>query len=467
MTENKTIQEMSETIKSTREIVILGAGLTGLTIGYYLKKKGRDFVIIEKKDEPGGVIGTAEEDGFVYETGPNTGVLSTPEIVDLFEELSPECIVEKAGSGAGKRYILKNGRWTPLPSGLISAIGTPLFTFGDKLRILGEPFRSRGTDEDESLASLVIRRMGKSYLDYAVDPFISGIYAGDPHKLVTRYALPKLYALEQKYGSFIRGAIVKKTEPSDPAYKNVTKEVFSAEGGLGTMVAALTEKIGKENILTSCRDAVVKAEPGSYSLSFSDARNTRCKVTARSVVSTVGAFELASLFPFIPEDMTENIRILDYAPVIQVSAGYHKWKGQKLDAFGGLVPTREERDILGILFPSAIFKGRAPEGGALMSVFMGGTKKRYLMDRSDDEIASIATGEIEKTLGARGEPDLIRVKRYSHAIPQYGKGSGLKLKAIAEAEKLFPGLILAGNIRDGIGMADRVRQARTIADSFS
>ncbi len=449
-----------------REIIIIGAGLTGLTIGYYLRKTGRNFVIVEKKEKPGGVIGTLSENGFVYETGPNTGVLSTPEIVDLFEDLTPGCIVEKAGSGAGKRYILKNGKWTPLPSGLLSAINTPLFSLSDKFRILGEPFRKPGTDEDESLASLVIRRLGKSYLDYAVDPFISGIYAGDPHRLVTKYALPKLYALEQKYGSFIRGTIVKKTEPSDPAYKKVTREVFSAEGGLGSMVSALTAAIGRENILTSCHDTRVSEESGTFTLSYSDAMNNPGKVTARTVISTVGAFELPALFPFIPENLTGNIRILDYAPVIQASVGFRRWQGQKLDAFGGLVPSREGRDILGILFPSAIFRGRAPEGGALLSVFMGGTKKRHLLDRTDEEIASTALGEIEKTLAARGEPELIRIRRYSHAIPQYEKGSDLRLKAIREAENLFPGLILAGNIRDGIGMADRVRQARAIAGSI-
>jgi len=457
---------MSETINMKKDIIILGAGLTGLTIGYYLRKRGKDFVIVEKKEKPGGVIGTVAENGFVYETGPNTGVLSTPEIVELFEELAPGCVVEKAGSGAGKRYILKNGKWTPLPSGLISAINTPLFSFSDKIRILGEPFRKPGTDENESLASLVIRRLGKSYLDYAVDPFISGIYAGDPHRLVTKYALPKLYALEQKYGSFIRGTIVKKTEPSDPAYKKVTKEVFSAEGGLGSLVTALTDAIGMENILTSCHDTRVVGESGTFTLDYSDAGNNPAKLTARTIISTVGAFELPHLFPFIPENLTDKIKVLDYAPVIQVSVGYRRWQGQKLDAFGGLIPSLEGRDVLGILFPSAIFRGRSPEGGALLSVFMGGIKKRHLLERTDEEIASIALGEIEKTLAARGEPELVKIRRYTHAIPQYEKGSDLRLKAISEAENLFPGLVLAGNIRDGIGMADRVRQGRAVAGSI-
>ena len=158
-------------------------------------------------------------------------------------------MLDKADPNA-KRYILKNGQWTPLPSGLISAINTPLFTLKDKFRILGEPFRKPGSDPDESVAQLVRRRLGESFLDYAVNPFISGVYAGDPEKLITRYALPKLYALEQNYGSFIKGSIAKARQKKTELEKKATREVFSAKGGLGNLIKALTLKIGKEKILT-------------------------------------------------------------------------------------------------------------------------------------------------------------------------------------------------------------------------
>ena len=171
-------------------------------MGLYLKKAGINFLIIDKSAKTGGVIQTIREKGFVYETGPNTGVVSCPEMTELFEELAGKCELEVADPRAKRRLIWKNQAWHALPSGLMLPIGTPLFTWGDKFRILGEPFRAKGTDPNETLAELVKRRMGKSYLDYAIDPFISGIYAGDPTKLVTKYAMPKLYNLEQGIRKF-------------------------------------------------------------------------------------------------------------------------------------------------------------------------------------------------------------------------------------------------------------------------
>jgi oxygen-dependent protoporphyrinogen oxidase len=150
-----------------------------------------------------------------------------------------------------------------------------------------------------------------------------------------------------------------------------------------------------------------------------------------------------------------------------VAVGYNEWKGFPLDAFGGLVPSLEKRQILGILFPSAIFAGRAPGNGALLSVFLGGTRNRELVRKSDDEITGIALGEIRRTLYEEGQPDLLKVFRYEKAIPQYEASTGERLECISTLEQKYPGLILAGNIRDGIGMADRVKQAKSIADMLT
>lgn len=452
---------------NTKDIIIIGAGLTGLTTGYYLNKAGRNFVIIEKEPRAGGVINTITENGFTFETGPNTGVLSTPEIASLFEELKDRCNHVTAGQGSNKRYILKNGRWTALPSGPLSAIGTPLFTMKDKFRILGEPFRKPGTNPDETIARLVERRLGQSFLDYAVDPFISGIYAGDPGKLVTRFALPKLYALEQQYGSFIKGAIVKSLQPGTDDSKKVTREVFSVRGGLKNLITALADEIGDEKIIKSCREIVVSPLSGGFKVSVSDNKGITREIFSQAVISTAGGFALPSLFPFIADEHMNKISALNYAGVVQVTAGYNNWNGKKLDAFGGLVPSKEKRDILGILFPSAIFANRAPENGALLSVFIGGVKNPGALNKSDREIEEIALNEIGKTLSTRETPDLLKINRYEHAIPQYDASSGKRLESIRLLQRKYPGLILAGNIRDGIGMADRVKQAKTVAGLFT
>jgi oxygen-dependent protoporphyrinogen oxidase len=446
------------------DIVIIGGGLTGLSLAYYLKKYGRHPLVLEKSEKPGGVIKTCSEQGFTYESGPNTGVLGNKEIAGLFDELKDLCTLETGNRDSKKRYILKDGRWQALPSGLFSAISTPLFTPGDKFRILGEPFRKPGNDPDESVADMVVRRLGRSYLDYAVDPFISGIYAGDPSRLVTRHALPKLYALEHIYGSFIRGSIKKSREKKSDEEKKATKEVFSVSGGLGNLITALEDKIGSDSIMCGISDLKTEySHPGfSASLSTPDGKNYIIKTSV--VISTVGSYCLPIVFPFLPSEILSPILRLEYARIVQVSLGYKKWDGLPLDAFGGLIPSKEGREILGILFPSAIFKGRAPKDGALLSVFLGGMRNHSVFVKSDNEIINIVLNEIKKTLRVNNDPDLLKVFRYEHAIPQYEKSTGQRLEYIKKAEENYPGLILAGNIRDGIGMADRVKQARNIAE---
>lgn len=446
------------------DVIILGAGLTGLSMAYFLKKGGLTPMLIEKSDRPGGVIKTIKEDGFIYETGPSTGVLGTAELATLFEELSDKCTLEIANSDSKKRYIMKGGRWTAIPSGLFSAVSTPLFTLKDKFRILGEPFRKPGNDPDESLADMVARRLGRSFLDYAVDPFISGVYAGDPSILVTRYALPKLYALEHNYGSFVGGTIKKSREKKSEAEKKATREVFSSVGGLGSLIDALTDATGVNSIFCSASGINVEAQGESFKVSFTGIDGKMINAEGKTVISTVGSYNLPSLFPFLPEDSLSAITNLKYAKVLHVAAGYKKWNGSKLDAFGGLVPSKENRNILGILFPSAIFSGRAPVGGALLSIFLGGIRKPGMINANDDEIINMVLEEIANTLNSTQKPDLLKIFRYEHAIPQYEKTTGDRLAAIQKIEKQYPGLMLAGNIRDGIGMADRVKQAKQIAD---
>jgi protoporphyrinogen/coproporphyrinogen III oxidase len=454
---------MQNDIRQT-EVTIIGAGLTGLSLAHKLKKQGKKVLVVEKNSQTGGVIGTQEKDGFIYETGPNTGVLSTPDIVELIEELSEDCTLATANKKANKRLILKNGKWHALPSGLISAVTTPLFTFKDKLRVLAEPFRAKGKNPHESLADLVKRRLGKSFLDYAIDPFIGGIYAGDPEKIIPKYALPKLYNLEQNYGSFIKGAVKKAKEPKSSREEKATKEVFAVKGGLKHLVDALEKSIGSENIILNARQTVVMPNENGYEIRIDTESGDSHTIHSSKVVSTVGAYRLQTLFPFLTEEELAPVRNLRYAAVTLAAVGFKKWNGRKLDAFGGLVPSKEGKKILGILFPSAIFNDRAPEGGAMLSVFIGGIRQPDAINMSDDEIKQTVFNDIRETLDAENpEPDVFEIFRYKHAIPQYEISSGLRLEAIANIEKKYPGLLLAGNIRDGIGMADRVKQAFEIA----
>jgi oxygen-dependent protoporphyrinogen oxidase len=444
-------------------IIVIGAGLTGLTLTYHLLRRGYNVTLVEQKKRIGGQLETHCEQGFTFESGPNTGVISYPEVAELLAQLTPHCTLETAQTHAKCRLIWKGSRFHPLPSSLRSAVSTPLFTFSDKLRILGEPWRSKGNNPDESVGALAKRRLGgQSFVDYAVDPFLSGVYAGDPDTLTARYALPKLYRLEQEYGSFVRGSIAKARLPKSDRDRLATKEVFSVRGGLGRLIDALGMSIGSKNIITGANQLCVKPLENGWEVAFTAEGEERL-LQADKVISTIGAYNLPELLPFIDREQMDKLSNLTYAPVMQVSVGVKK--GKPYPAFGGLVPSKERKRVLGILFPSACFEERAPKGGELYSFFIGGVRHAELIDLSDEEVEALVTESLCEMLkypvGTRA--DMIRIFRHRQAIPQYGLSSGDRFHTITQVQQHFPGLIIAGNLRDGIGMSDRIKQAATIA----
>jgi oxygen-dependent protoporphyrinogen oxidase len=234
--------------------------------------------------------------------------------------------------------------------------------------------------------------MGNSFLDYAIDPFILGIYAGDPSQLVTRYAMPKLYNLEQKYGSFIGGARKKAKEPKTELEKRTDRAVFSIEGGLSGLADALLKSAGEEHFSFDADGVTVSPQDKDYQLTYKEGEKEQV-ITADKVISTIGSVGLQQLLPFVDEAQMQQLTNLKYARVVEVSLGFEKWEGWPLNGFGGLIPHKENRDLLGVLFMSSLFKGRAPEGGALLTIFMGGIRNEALCDLSDEEVLKVLEKE--------------------------------------------------------------------------
>ena len=449
------------------DVVVLGAGLTGLTTAHYLRKHNKNFIVIEKQNRVGGVIQSTTENGFLFENGPNTGIVGNTTVVELFEDLSEKCQIELGGTNVNKRFILKGGEWQTMPLGPKSAVMTPLFSLKDKFRILGEPFRKAGTNPHESLASFVKRRLGKSFLDYAIDPFIIGVYAGDPNYLIPKYALPKLYNLEQKYGSLIGGTIKKGfREKKTEEEKKVSRKTFSFVNGLSSLTKALCESVGDENIVLEVENITVNLAENGYLVSYKNAAGETISIQTKNVISTLGAYALEKALPFIDNQALTKIDSLLYTKVIEVALGFNEWEGEKLDGFGGLIPSKEKRDILGALYMSSLFNNRAPEKGALFSIFMGGVRRQDIMLLNDEGIRNVVEKEVKELMKLkRFKPDLFKIIRHNWAIPQYGVESGERFSTISLLEKQYPGLQIGGNLRNGIGMADRIKQGKELAQN--
>lgn len=450
-------------MQRNREVIVIGGGLTGLTCAWQLKKNGHDVEILERDNRIGGLMQTVEADGFIMEQGPSTGTVKYPEVAELFDDLRGHCEMEEAAEASKCRLIWKGSRFHALPAGPLSALTTPLFTMSDKLRILFEPFRKRGSNPNETVGELAERRLGKSFVDYAVDPFLSGVYAGDPYRLPTRLALPKLYQLEQRYGSFIRGSLALARKPKTARERRATKAVFSVKGGFGQLIEALGTCIGTERITLGCHNIRVEPMAGRWKVCWGTN-----EIIANHVVTTCPAYALPSLLSFLPDKQLKTLSNLYYAPVVEIAVGLRDTGGVQWNAFGGLIPSLEHKDLLGILMPSACFTGRAPQGGSLFACFLGGVRHPEIIQKTDEELTEIANKALHDMLKfPKGkQADLIRIFRHPHAIPQYMENTDDRLTAIDTVQAQYPTLHIAGNIKDGIGMGDRIKQAVDVANAI-
>ncbi len=457
-------------IMKKADVIIIGAGLSGLSTALQCKKNKLSYLILEKSPRIGGQIKTYHTDGFTFESGPNSGAAGTQEVLELFDGL--DCEMEYGNDKAKKRLIWKDKSFHALPSNPIQGLFTPLFTLKDKFRILGEPFRAKGDNPNESVAEIARRRLGQSYVDYAVDPFISGIYAGDPYSLVTKYALPKLYNLEQNYGSFIKGAIAKAKEAkSSIEVKNAKaskKAIFSVKGGMENLIKALVKELGEENILTDVENISLK-QIADYQWSVNATQKESTLIfSSKHIVSTIGAHSLSPLLAFIDKNILNQITNIRYAPVIQAAVAIKDRGNLDFNAFGGLISSKDKEDFLGILYPSSCFSNRCPEKAMLFSFFMGGIKHTDFMQLTDNQIEDKINTALHRMLAfpIGKKADWIKIFRHQYAIPQYEQSSKERLEAIKETEKQYKGLHIAGNLRDGVGMAHRIAQAKIIINDI-
>lgn len=467
------------------QVIIIGAGITGLSTAINLKSKGIDVHVLEQKNRIGGQIASFKKGEFVFESGPNTGVVNCPEVIELFELSNTKLLYPNPN--VKRRLIWKDKKFHQLPSTMYQGIITSLFTWKDKFRILGEPWRKRGSNPNESVADLVRRRLGQSFLDYAVNPFLSGVYAGNAETLITRYALPKLYNLEQNYGSFIGGAIKKGFESKNERDKKVTKEIFSAPNGLQTLTDNIANKIGNKCFTLGTKDCHIwpikksskenklnNQTPSSakWIISYTKENQTHY-ISADSIVTTTGAYQLEKLLPFIDKEKIDAFNSLRYAPVIQVAVSISDIKGYTPNSYGGLIPSHIGEPTLGILFPSSCYLGKAPEKGALFTIFLGGVHHPEVLKMSDREIEQIIHHDIYDMLNLPKNIsiDELHIFRHKKAIPQYEINSGERFESIHQLEQKYSGLHLGGNMIGGIGLADRIKQgaflAKKIAQSSS
>ena len=317
----------------SHDVLVIGAGISGLVTASQLQAAGARVVVLEASARPGGAIGTRREEGILVESGPNSMLETTPHIGELVRACGLEAERVEPGPEAKKRFILRGGRLLPVPTSPGAFLGTPLFSWGAKLALAREPFVGRGSPgREETVADFVRRRLGSEFLDYAINPFVSGVYAGDPEKLAVRAAFPRLFELEVRYGGLIRGQILGARERRRNAEKaKNAAAMMSFRSGMQTLTDAMAARI--EGLVLDAPVVGMEAVGSGFRATTTDGR----VFDARAAVVAVPAYAARALVAGLAPDAAHALGEMTYPPVAAVVSAYRREDvAHPLDGFGFL-----------------------------------------------------------------------------------------------------------------------------------
>lgn len=441
-----------------KDVIVLGAGISGLATAYWLKKEGFNVKILERKDQPGGAMESVSKDGFLIDYGPNSGLETTPLIAQLAEENGILNQMIYANESANTRYILRNDQLLALPTSPKAFFKTKLFSTKAKLRLMAEPFIGRSDDGYyQSMSDFVVRRLGQEFLDYAIDPFVSGVFAGDPSKLSVKSAFPKLYRLEELYGGLIKGTIkgARERKRNKEKSKQAAK-MFSFINGMQSFPKAIVKNF--EDIEYNCNLKSISKSNDGYKITYT--QNDEEKIIETGILlSTIPAYVLSSLINF-DEKLKSHLNEIYYPPVMVLYLGFdRKDINRDLDGFGYLIPSKEQKSYLGAIWSSTIFPNRADDGKASFTLFIGGARSPHIFSDNNSELIETVIAEFKKVNEIDGNPILVESKLWNKAIPQYNLGYIEHEKYFEQFEKENVGFFLSGNFRGGISVGDCVKNS--------
>ena len=444
-------------MKSRPSVVIIGGGISGLATAWWLHKASIDVTVVERERHLGGTMQTTHDDGWLVETGPNSALETTPLFKTLFDDLKLNDEIVYAGAVGNNRYILRNGTLHALPMTPPTFFKSKLWTLPGKLRLMKEPFVGRAAAE-ETIAQFVERRLGREFLDYAINPFVAGVYAGNPEQLSVRAAFPKLYALEEKYGGLIKGQIQGSRERKKRAEQSKDRaRMFAFKAGMQAFPTAIGNALDKHAITGMTVERLKSIDKrGSPMWEISGKRKGKpFRLLADVVVTAIPSYLTAPLIAPLDRAVAESLKNIYYPPVVEVFLGFKTADIRRpLDGFGFLVPAIERRKILGTIWSSSLFPGRAPDGFAALTTFVGGSRQPELADESDNDIIDMVLGELSSIMGVTGKPAFRRIARWKRAIPQYNLGHLAIIGRIERFELDYPGVFVSGNFRGGISVGD-------------
>jgi protoporphyrinogen/coproporphyrinogen III oxidase len=436
-----------------QRVVVVGGGIAGLSVAWELLTRpgilppDATIEVLEASERPGGNIRSERHDGFLCEWGPNGFLDDAPATIDACTRVGLAPRLVRASLAAERRFIVRGGKLRELPGGPVGFFTSNLLSIPGRLRVLGEPFIGpRRSEEDESVLDFARRRIGREAAYVLVDALVTGIWAGDGEKLSLRSTLTKLYDLEREHGGLVRGMLARRGKGGGPA--GPRGRLTSFPDGLAELPAALASALGAR-VRTGVRATALERLPqGGYRVHVEGG----AAVEADRVVVASPCWHAGPLLGSLDAELGRLVGGIPSVPVAVLHLGFAQEDAAGLAGFGFLIPRGESKSLLGVLLPSNIFPGRAPEGRLLATAMLGGARDPGAIDRSDAALIDEATGALAALAGVRKPPTFSLLIRHTRAIPQYVLGHAARLAAIEARRRTLPGLHLAGNSYRGVAI---------------
>ena len=443
---------------SAREVeaLVIGAGAAGLGAAHTLARAGRELLVLEARERPGGVMQTDERDGFRFERGPNTFRLPAP-LLELLRGVGLEAALEPAQPASRERFLLGARGLVRIPLGPLGLVATPLLSARGKLRLLKEPFVRRGDGAGESVAQFARRRLGAEVAERLVAPFLTGVYAGDEEQLGAGAVFPGLVRFEQARGSIALGALTGALARTPRGLAGT----WSARGGLGRLAARLGGALG-DALVCEAPVRELQRDGARWRAVLADE-----EIAARSLVLAVDAASAAPLLATLAPRAAEIAASIRSVPLASVSLALAPGGLRRAPrGFGFLVPRDQGLDVLGVLFMSQLFSHRAPRGHELGTALIGGARWPAVLEASDAEIGERVIAGLDRALGVLSPPRVLGIARWRAAVPQPGVDHAARIRELRTLLDGSPPLAVAGGWLDGVAVPDAFASGIAAAESL-
>ncbi len=439
---------------STPELgaIVAGAGIAGLAAALQLQQSSREILVVDASDRPGGVMRTDHVSGFVIERGPNTTQVKAP-MLEFLRNLGVDGQLVAAQSAGRRRYFYRDGELVRVPDSPGALARSPLLTRRGKLRLLAEPFVRRRDATGESVSEFIGRRLGDEVASGLVGPFLTGVYAGDERELGVEAVFPALVEHERRSGSLALGMVGGAVASAFGRGPKGLRGSYSALNGMGPFARALAGRLLEPPALESSVTGLRRDGDG-WMVFISGPGGVQRLRTGRVVIACP-ARQAAEILRGVDSELATALDQIEYAPIVSVPLGVTPSAVRaKIDGFGFLVPHQKEISLLGCLYMSRLFAGRAPAGRELFQCILGGTHWRDAIEQPDDVILKKLHADLDQIVGLDDEPETLAVTRWRHAIPQPGRNHRRLVGEIRASLRGLPGIELAGAYLDGISVSD-------------